>query len=248
MNQVYNLNFSNNIYIYDDSFNSFLKLLNYLFKFKIIPYDIKSNSRYQKNLIDNSIYLKLENSKISLPVKIKNIIWYSFLSEKDNIEIKIYEFIKYYFKYGDSVIYYKNIDVINEVINTCNYVKHEAHKLKGFLRFKKMDKFYYAEFEPTNNVISILSYHFKKRLSNEYWVINDKKRGIYAIYDMNDVKYIKENDIIKLDLNKKSDNYEDLWKTFFNTISIKERENLKVQMNFMPKKYWSDMLEMEDRK
>ena len=247
MNQEFSLNYSNNIYIYDDSFNSFLKLINYLLKFKIVPYDIKSNSRYEPNLIDNKISPTLNNEVVNIPSKIKSIIWYAFLSEKNNIEINIYKFIKYYFKYKDNVIYYRNIDCINEVMNVSNYVRHEAHKLKGFLRFKKMDRFYYAEISPTNNVISILSNHFKLRLSNEYWIIKDKKRKIYAVYDLNKIKYIKEDNIIKLNLSKTNDNYEMLWKTFFNTISIKERKNLKVQMNFMPKKYWNDILEMEDK-
>ena len=40
---------------------------------------------------------------------------------------------------------------------------------------------------------------------------------------------------------------EDLWKTFFKTVAIKERENLKCQRNFMPKRYWENMIEMEDK-
>ena len=38
---------------------------------------------------------------------------------------------------------------------------------------------------------------------------------------------------------------EKLWKEFFNTIGIKERKNLKCQKNFMPKKYWKNIIEME---
>ena len=32
----------------------------------------------------------------------------------------------------------------------------------------------------------------------------------------------------------------------FKTIAIKERENKKCQMSFMPKKYWHNIIEMED--
>ena len=41
-------------------------------------------------------------------------------------------------------------------------------------------------------------------------------------------------------------NMEELWKSFFKTIAIKERVNKKCQQNFMPKKYWKNILEMED--
>ena len=39
--------------------------------------------------------------------------------------------------------------------------------------------------------------------------------------------------------------FQKLWKTFFNTISIKERTNPRCQMQYMPKKYWKDLIEMQ---
>ena len=51
---------------------------------------------------------------------------------------------------------------------------------------------------------------------------------------------------MNLNYNEEEKKYEDLWKTFFKTIGIKERENKKCQMNFMPKKYWSNIIEMEN--
>ena len=41
---------------------------------------------------------------------------------------------------------------------------------------------------------------------------------------------------------------QELWKSFFKTIGINERKNKKVQINFMPKKYWKYIIEMEDEK
>ena len=57
----------------------------------------------------------------------------------------------------------------------------------------------------------------------------------------------EENDVIKLNLDLSNEEalFEDLWKTFFKTVAIKERTNLKCQMNHAPKKYWKNMLEME---
>ena len=62
-----------------------------------------------------------------------------------------------------------------------------------------------------------------------------------------DINFLKK-DIIKLNLELSNDELfcENLWKEFFNTIGIKERKNLKCQMNFMPKKYWKNIIEMEN--
>ena len=48
------------------------------------------------------------------------------------------------------------------------------------------------------------------------------------------------------DLDIKTDEIEDLWKSFYNTIGIKERKNDRCRMNFMPKKYWKYILEVEN--
>ncbi len=242
-----------NIYLYNGDYSSLLNLIIELLKQKINPDNIK-NCDYEPNLLEQIVNLKLDNKnnlKIlnKMPKIILKSIYYVYLSNNENKELLIFEFLKYAFKYKEDVFRYRNIDSINEVIKIIKYVGSEAHKLKGFLRFKQVKNFYYAVIEPTNNVISILATHFKKRLSEELWIIYDKKRNIYALYDLKKVIYLKESEFksLNLDLDENEKNIEELWKTFFKTISIKERKNLKCQMNFMPKKYWKNMLEMEDR-
>ena len=38
-----------------------------------------------------------------------------------------------------------------------------------------------------------------------------------------------------------------MWKSFYDTIGIKERNNERCRMNFMPKKYWKYIVEMSDK-
>ena len=54
------------------------------------------------------------------------------------------------------------------------------------------------------------------------------------------------NDINIKNLDIKTDEMEDLWKSFYNTIGIKGRKNDRCRMNFMPKKYWKYILEVEN--
>lgn len=51
--------------------------------------------------------------------------------------------------------------------------------------------------------------------------------------------------ILEIKNNEQEENIKKLWTTFFNTIGIKERRNKRCQMNFMPKKYWKYIIEME---
>lgn len=245
----------NKIYLYDGSFYNLISLILMLLKFKKEPLDIKSIDDYEPNLIDEPIFLKLDDKSAVKYIK-SNMspnmifrIYYSYLSNNINKEMIIYNFIKEYFKYGKNIIYRRNIESVNQIIKLSKYVGGEGHKMKGFVRFKKMKDFYYAKISPTNNVLPILANHFKKRLSNEYWIIHDYKRDIYALYDTKKVTYLNKENVIELNLvfSHDEEKYENLWKTFFNTIGIKERKNERCQKNFMPKKYWKDIIEVEDK-
>lgn len=246
----------NKIYIYDGSFSNLISVIVELIKIKTIPFDIKKNSSL--SLFDEEVLLNIKSDKENIEqlkkMVSKNImlsVYYVYLSSNDNKEMIIYNFIKEGLKYHNKVYFYRKIDCVNDVIRIEQYVRKEAHKLKGFLRFKEMKNgFFYASFSSTNNVIGILANHFKNRLSGEYWVIKDEKRNIYALYNKNKVIYLTGEDIVKLNLDFSSNElfFEDLWKTFFKTIAIKERKNLRCQRNFMPKKYWKNILEMEEEK
>ena len=246
----------NKTYLYDNNFSSLLALIYCLLISKQEVNSIKSNKDYIPNLLDEPVHLKIDKVeekaqllKNKLTNEIIHTIYYTYLSSNNDKEIHIFNFIKNSIIYKNQIFYRRNLESVVEVEKISKYVGREAHKLKGFLRFKEMNGFYYAEIEPTNNVIPILVKHFQERLKNEAWIIKDKSRNIYALYDTKKVVYLTEKDIIKLNLNISNNEelIEDLWKTFFKTVAIKERTNLKCQKNFMPKKYWKNILEMEDK-
>ena len=246
----------NNIYIYDGGFISFISLVVELLKRKIIPDDIKLADSYEIGLFDKEVFLEVESEKQNIELIKKKLskealycIYNVFLSNNKNKEMIIYDFLINYFKYNNKVFGMIRIASVNESIKISKYVREETHKLKGFLRFKKMkNNFYYGEISPTNNVIGFLSNHFRKRLKEDCWIIKDTNRGIYAIYDKKKVIYLTNNEVISLNLESSDSEklIEDLWKTFHKTVAIASRENRRCQQNFMPKKYWKNMLEMED--
>ena len=246
----------NNIYIYDGGFISFISLVVELFKRKIIPDDIKLADSYEIGLFDKEVFLEVESEKQNIELIKKKLskealycIYNVFLSNNKNKEMIIYDFLINYFKYNNKVFGMIRIASVNESIKISKYVREETHKLKGFLRFKKMkNNFYYGEISPTNNVIGFLSNHFRKRLKEDCWIIKDTNRGIYAIYDKKKVIYLTNNEVISLNLESSDSEelIEDLWKTFHKTVAIASRENRRCQQNFMPKKYWKNMLKMED--
>ena len=247
----------NNIYLYNGDFLYLLSLIKYLCDFKIKLDNIKDNS-FSPSLFDNVINLNIvvddnivESFIESIGINNFKIIFYTFLSNDINKELIIYYFYLNTLKYKDNIIYKRNLKCVSESLKIAKYVKHEAHKYKGFVRFKELENnVLYAEIEPTNDILYIISKHFELRLKNEYWIIKDIKRNKLSVYDKKNF-FIINGDNFKLfnnALSKEELSIENLWKEFYKTIGIESRKNDRCRMNFMPKKYWKYILEVSDEK
>lgn len=245
----------NLVYGYDGSFLNLLSLIFYLFKNQITPYDIKDQF-YTPNLLEELVNLKIPSDEKLITKIIEGLgyynfrmLYYVFLSEEDQKEMFLYYFLKNGLKYRKKIGYQRNLKCVREVLRVSQYVSHELHKMKGFLRFKELENhILYAEMEPENNIIFDLSLHFQKRLTKEYWIIKDVKRGIISCYNKKNFILIPESQF-NLYTKKESieeQKFEHLWKTFYQTIGIAERKNDRCRMNFMPKKYWKYITEVRD--
>lgn len=42
----------------------------------------------------------------------------------------------------------------------------------------------------------------------------------------------------QLQLDEQEELYDQLWKDYFNSINIKERQNVKLHVQYLPKRYW----------
>ncbi len=245
---------TDDVYIYNDTFLSLLALSRELYKLNIRPFAIK-NTKYSLSLLDNSILLEQnELNIISYFLKIvsKDILktcYYVFLSKDENKELIIFYFLLNAIKYSNKVYYMRNLNCVVKALQISNRVSRELHKFKGFTRFKEFKNgVLYAEIEPDNDILYLLSIHFSKRFKNEVWIINDKRRKMLSFYDKKKFDIISDTKVsIDSDnFSQEEGNIEELWKTFYNNIGIKERKNDRCRMNFMPKKYWKNILEVED--
>lgn len=244
-----------NVYIYEGDFISLLNTILYLLKNNLRPENIKTEN-YNPTLFEQTIYLSiLKNDKVIDQIMkafgqytIRSM-YYVFLSEEENKELILYYFFRNATKYRHKIMYYRNLKCVSEVLRISNYVIHEAHKMKGFLRFKELQRnILYAEMAPTNDILFLVSCHFAKRLKNEFWIIKDNKRKIISIYDKKQFIIVasEEFQLSVTKISKEEQNIEALWKTFYKTIGIKERKNDKCRRNFMPKKYWKYITEVKE--
>lgn len=245
----------NNIYVYDYSFGELISLIFYLLKNNIKPFNIKDIS-YNPNLFEECIFLSIKPNKQDFNNLIEQFgtyafkcIYYVYLSSTENKELIIYYFILNAIKYRKKITFMRNLKCVYQTLKIAQYVIHESHKMKGFTRFKEINNnILYAEIEPVNNILELLSNHFQKRLKNEYWIIKDAKRKMLSIYDKKKFYIVLEENfqLEKIIVSNEEEKIEDMWKIFYKTIGIKERKNSRCRQNFMPKRYWKYLIEMED--
>lgn len=245
----------NTVYIYDGSFSSLLNLIFELIRNNIRPDNIK-NELYSPSLLDDVINLDFDSSKDVwnkvlqiLGEYAANIMYYVFLSEENNKELLLYYYFLNGLKYRKNIVFRRDKRCVSEALRVSSYVVHESHKMKGFLRFKELEnKVLYAEMEPTNDVILLVSEHFRKRLKNEYWIIKDVGRGILSVYDKKKYVVVLEDYFVLQteNVSESEQDIENLWKVFYKTIGIKERKNDRCRRNFMPKKYWKYIIEVQE--
>ena len=116
--------------------------------------------------------------------------------------------------------------------------------LKDYFVFKKFgNNLYYASIHPDNNIIEPLGHHFINRLVSQNFIINDKNRDVCLIYNGKEYQIIDSTNLKIPNISANEQKYQELWRLFFKTIAISERKNPKCQMQFMPKKYWKDLIE-----
>ena len=198
-----------------------------------------------------------------------HMITISWLSEERALNQPLFNFICKVFrlKINDFERNASDPDVL-EVRNTCRRVLHEQLRMKQFIRFQKAkDGTYLAVVSPDHNVLPLVIDHFQDRFNDQPWLIYDAMRhyGYYYSLTPNSspkgegsnfkvVRVMFEDETsVPFDLsNGKMDEavlsendkiFQDLWRTYFKAICIKERMNPKKQLSDMPRRYWKYMTE-----
>lgn len=243
------------VYIYDGSFEGLLTAIYEAYYRKQKPSGIVCKDNMQISLVEEQVDIATDPAKsdkvyFSIIDKISQETlektYYVFLSSELNKEMLIFEYLRLGWKLGSRV----NLDLANEAVlkvhKISSQVSFEAHRLKGFVRFKALEGgIYYAVIEPDNNILELLAPHFAERYQDQDWMIHDKKRKQAAVF--NGLSWTMIFDVPEFNpvLCDDEQHYNELWKKFFKTIAIDTRKNQKLQKRLMPVRYWKHLVEFE---
>lgn len=180
-----------------------------------------------------------------------------FLSDDNEVGIHLYRMVRECLVRGSKATQLYSHNSIRYLDKISQKVSFEAHRFTGLIRFRILqDGLQYAPFEPDCNVIGYCAFHFKQRLKNQRWILHDIRRN-YALYwdshslqpidiDQDFTNHVQQyGEIPESKLSEAEHHYQELWKSFHTAIANSDRQNTDLQQQFMPRRYWKYLIEME---
>lgn len=239
-------------YLYDGSFGGLLTCLyeHYYYQkaeniFEICFYQVSLTNQHR---IINPDDVKAKKVSEAIERHISktalNYIYYVSLSNNMSKGKIILDFIKFGFKEKKDITVFFEHPCVYPVCKIYKQVTVEIHRFMGLLRFSDVGGVLFAKYNPDHNITEVIVGHFSDRLKNERFIILDEGRKTAALYSEGST-VIAELDQISFDTDSKEDNIRELWKSYFKHVSIKERENLKIQYQHVPVRYRKNAVEFK---
>ncbi|MDY6367119.1 MAG: TIGR03915 family putative DNA repair protein [Clostridia bacterium] len=172
-----------------------------------------------------------------------NAVKVCLLSCEANALITAFDFCRKTLETRKNCIEDLSLRTTTDFLYTVKKVLHERHKFTGFLRFRESENgVLYAPYSPDNDITELITPHFVKRLNSPF-IIHDVSRNVVSISDGQTFKIVKTTLKAEFTESSQERECEELFRTYFKSVNIKERKNIRQQNSFMPKKYRKYMTE-----
>nr|WP_174505452.1 TIGR03915 family putative DNA repair protein [Acinetobacter sp. Marseille-Q1620] len=253
-------------YIFDGTMTGLLCCVFRAFQFKEFDALISANAHDQSGLFDENIIVASNEShaervwqgvklKVS-PLGLRNF-YYTFLAENTVAFQHLFNFSIYAFSSQKNIDHDFGHQDVLAIAQWAKQVGREKHRMEAFVRFKKCrDGLFLSLIRPDFNVLPLIERHFKSRYQDQRWLIYDERRKYGIYYDLKnvhqvfmDAHVIDENiengfsQNFSIELDDEEVLYDQLWKDYFNSVNITARRNLKLHVQYVPKRYWRYMNE-----
>lgn len=121
-------------------------------------------------------------------------------------------------------------------------VRRDQHKMKAFVRFRQYQvdgtDYYHAFFEPDHHILRATSGFFCRRFANMLWSISTPDECAHW-----DGEVLEYGPTVPAHSLPDTENMDDLWLTYFQSIFNPARLKLNAMRSEMPVKYWKNLPE-----
>ena len=168
-----------------------------------------------------------------------------FLTCLPEKELHLYRVVIKLLREGPAFLHDLSDETLYPVLKAVRHLGSEAHLLKGFTRFSQLGGVLGGEIAPKNRVLPLLRSHFCARYRNESFFLYDRTHKEVLLYSAGRSAIEPLEDFQMAPPDETEAGYRRLWKQFYDTVAIRERENPRCRMTNMPKRYWGTMTEFQ---
>ncbi len=231
------------IYQYDGSLDGFLCCVYESYVYKEAPAafccDEDPLSLYEvRTVITQPAYSQRVSRGIAARSgKALAVVRRGFLTCLPDKELHLYAFIRKLLAEGPGFMRDLSAPACYPLYRAIRHMNGELEKLCGFVRFSDYGGTLGAEIEPKNRVLPLLRGHFASVTPTSSFFIYDRTHRELLLY-ANGRSRITQIENFQPVLPGEDELYfRSLWKQFFQSVAIRERENPRCQNTFMPKRY-----------
>lgn len=249
-------------YCFDGSLTGLLSCVFRAFQFKDRKVSISTPANRQESLFAESIEVVSDEQHATrvwqglaqrLSEQAIRQLYYAYLSEDAAAYQDFFDYCIYVFTQQAQGVEknYTHVSVLS-IAQWAKKVGREKHRMEAFVRFKKTaDGLFLALVYPDFNVLPLIHRHFQTRYQDQRWLIYDEKRQYGIYYDLEQLHEVSLNSSMLdrniatgksqsfcVDLDEKEWLYDQLWQDYFKSINIKARRNIKLHVQYLPRRYW----------
>ena len=241
---------------YDGSFEGLLTVIFECYDQKLKPDFIVKEQSYQPTMFDKTLRVASDLTKaqrvltgLEKRISRQGILrlFKFFHSEFSDVGFTIYEYVKLSFSSPVNIEKDYRQPSVLRIKKVVEMVNREIHRMHAFVRFQKtVDNIYASTIVPDFDVIPFIGDHFKERYADQQWLIYDVKRDYGLHYDLKAMRIVSlENPewsgkqrVKPSALNEEERYFQRMWKSYFDSTCIKERKNMKLHLQHLPRRYW----------
>lgn len=160
-------------------------------------------------------------------------------------ELAIYRFAARLYREGKPLLQRLSDDTYHPLLRAVRQLGGEVEQYRGFVRFSDVGGVLAAEIAPKNRVLPLLRAHFCQRCRNETFFLYDRTHREALFHSGGASAILPLEDFVMASPDAAEADYRRLWRCFYDTVAIRERENPRLRMTHMPKRYWPLMTEFQ---
>ena len=240
------------VFLSDGTFEGLLTAIFETYVRKVEPVQIQPRSGHRPSLFESCVEIACDPEKAGrvwrglkrhLGSEVRSQIHQAYLAGEPAVETLIYRRIRLALPLRGKSADLEAPAICLAIERLSHKVRREAHRMKGLVRFTKTEpNLFWAMINPRYDILPLVRRHFEKRYADQSWVIFDTVRSYGLHFDKQKTREMRSySGPFPRDFEESNADDEvcrQLWKTYFIAVNITERNNPRLHLRQLPRRYW----------